>query len=392
MAPATILVPTVGGSCAPILDSIRYHSPDLVHFICSADNAHRKGTYTVVDGEGSACGDGRPNIVTQAHLRKDQYKIHIVEDPDDLDACYTDLNAVLAGLKESYPRARILADYTGGTKSLSSALVVAALNQQVELVLIRGKRHDLIRVTDGMTYPHKVSIASVAVDRQFSLTHALEKERDYAAAVRTIETTTAQQAVPREHQEQLVDHLQLARAFDAWDKFDHIRAFVLFEALSKPVRTALRKNGYYDALLAIIHSRAAVDDAFKEEAEPLLSRPLEGAHGYEVVEDLLLNADRREQQGRYDDATARIYRAVELTGQLLLRREHDTNTASVPVAAIPEALREKYGIGEETESIQIGLKMSHELIAALDTDGFGALWDEWGGGCVTPCLCGTSPS
>jgi hypothetical protein len=32
-------------------------------------------------------------------------------------------------------------------------------------------------------------------------------------------------------------------------------------------------------------------------------------HGYEIVEDLLLNAERRAMQDRYDDAVGRLYRA-----------------------------------------------------------------------------------
>lgn len=375
--PSKILVATVGGSCAPIVDSIRYHGPDRVYFICSDDNPHRPGTHTVVSGPGLPC-QGEPSIVVQCHLEESQYKIVLIDDPDDLDHCYAVLTRLLASVKQQYPRAKILADYTGATKSLSSGLVIAALDQHVELVLIRGKRHNLKTVTEGMTYPHRVSIDTVAVDRQFGLTAAFEKSRDYSAVVHTIETTTSQVNVPREQRDQIVEHLQLARAFSAWDKFDHLQAQVLIDALSKPVRVAVEKHGYSAALLSIIHSRAQIDPSFGEEAASILKRPIEGTHGFEVVEDLLLNADRRHHQKRYDDATARIYRAAELAGQIFLRRFHDIPAEEVSHTDVPQRLRDEWRLADDQERpLRLGLMKTHQLLAVLDPDGCGLLWDQW---------------
>jgi hypothetical protein len=46
-------------------------------------------------------------------------------------------------------------------------------------------------------------------------------------------------------------------------------------------------------------------------------------HGYEIVEDLLLNAERRAMQDRYDDAVGRLYRALELLVQIRLLQTYD---------------------------------------------------------------------
>ena len=43
--------------------------------------------------------------------------------------------------------------------------------------------------------------------------------------------------------------------------------------------------------------------------------------GYELVQDLLLNAERRGRRGWYDDAVARLYRAIELLAQTYIRLE-----------------------------------------------------------------------
>ena len=49
-----------------------------------------------------------------------------------------------------FPGARFVADYTGGTKTMTAALVCAALqSDDVELQLVSGARRDLVGVVDG---------------------------------------------------------------------------------------------------------------------------------------------------------------------------------------------------------------------------------------------------
>jgi CRISPR-associated protein (TIGR02710 family) len=46
-----------------------------------------------------------------------------------------------------------------------------------------------------------------------------------------------------------------------------------------------------------------------------------GVTGYELVQDLILNAERRGMRGHYDDAVARLYRALELLAQTYILHE-----------------------------------------------------------------------
>jgi hypothetical protein len=54
--------------------------------------------------------------------------------------------------------------------------------------------------------------------------------------------------------------------------------------------------------------------------DPSLDPPI-SITGYELVQDLLLNAERRGCRGWYDDAVARLYRATELLAQTYIRLE-----------------------------------------------------------------------
>ncbi|MDB9309098.1 hypothetical protein PN471_10700 [Aphanizomenon sp. CS-733/32] len=71
-------------------------------------------------------------------------------------------------------------------------------------------------------------------------------------------------------------------------------------------------------LKCVINSRGQIDEKFDS------SNGTEG-HGYEIVQDLILNAERRATQQRYDDAVGRLYRALELLAQIRLLKAFDND-------------------------------------------------------------------
>ena len=118
-----------------------------------------------------------------------------------------------------------------------------------------------------------------------------------------------------------------------------------------------------------IASRGQLDRGFD------ISDGIKG-HGYEVVEDLLLNADRRASQQRYDDAVGRLYRAIELLEQIRLFRSYGILTGDVDVQKLPEALQGKYEAlrSPRSQKVQIGLFQSYELLSQLGNDPLGELF------------------
>ncbi|TGH17923.1 MAG: TIGR02710 family CRISPR-associated protein [Aphanocapsa feldmannii 277cI] len=111
----------------------------------------------------------------------------------------------------------------------------------------------------------------------------------------------------------------------------------------------------------------------------------EATTGYELVQDLPLNAERRVTQKRYDDAVGRLYRAMELTAQLLLccgvreRLCGDGKTKGI-IEHLPERLRSAY-LEKQKQSrkgegpLQLALTESYKLLADLDHP-VGARWNE----------------
>jgi len=100
-------------------------------------------------------------------------------------------------------------------------------------------------------------------------------------------------------------------------------------------------------------------------------------HGYEVVEDLLLNADRRASQKRYDDAVGRLYRAIELLEQMRLFKHYGILTGDMDISKLPDHLQPEYEARKANNSkkkIQLALFQSYDLLSKLDNDPLGELF------------------
>ncbi len=154
----TILLITVGGSPQPIITAIQSLNPDRTVFICS-DGA--RGSVSQVIGEGMPCEIRRgtevverlPNLPTylgmgdRFHPDTDLVRL---DNPDDLAECYGRIAAKINEIKTTDPNTQLLADYTGGTKTMSLALGMAALDYGVALYLTtNATRENLIRVERG---------------------------------------------------------------------------------------------------------------------------------------------------------------------------------------------------------------------------------------------------
>ncbi|MGB9904225.1 MAG: hypothetical protein ACPLQO_06100 [Desulfotomaculales bacterium] len=166
-----VLVVTVGGSDQPLVKAINFYRPDLTVFLCTQTEGENKGSLETVDGPGKVCRDrlcpfcgkkekeDRESIVKQAGIAGDAYKVLVVP-PDDPYQIY---ETALRVIKEHLDQGdEVIVDYTGGTKSMSVGLAMAAVEYpQCGLSLVKGKRLDLMRVRDGLErvtrlFPHPV--------------------------------------------------------------------------------------------------------------------------------------------------------------------------------------------------------------------------------------------
>jgi CRISPR-associated protein (TIGR02710 family) len=351
------LLLTVGGSHQPILRSIQQNQPDFVHFICSDDCGRTPGSYTQVLGKGKVLKSrydlaqpDLPNIATLAGLTDDSYEVHRIRHFDNLNDCYLTSMELIEHLHKELGNATIIADYTGGTKSMTAGLAAAALDDgRCEIRLVVGERRDLDKTADKTEFVRPIQVWDTQVKRRMRAANELVSRFDYAGAARLLEETAARFASDIVL-DMLKRWLSLCRAFDAWDQFDHGTARQLLD----PYRGVVDS---YKTFLALV---------------------LEGrGHGFELVEDLLLNAERRGVQGRYDDAVGRVYRAAELTAQIWLKQRHGIETANVDITLVPTVMRELLEKdSDEKGTIKIGLLRAWDLIMSYPNDSVGEYFNQ----------------
>lgn len=312
-----VLILTVGGSPEPILKAVELHQPDEVIFACSAppcpspslEQVHGAGTPCrhIVDGQ----EEMRPNLVTQLALRGFRPDLQLIElpDPDDLHDCLRRLRSFLQTLPERFSQLELCGDFTGGTKSMSTALAFALLDQRVTLSVVSGPRENLVRIdrSEGLHVIDPIPFLAhrLLKDRLPSLLDAhlygrarsllIDFQRDHAGLLSELQERCLKT---------LINRLQI---LVLWDRFRWREALDLAEhvQLSKTwpelwnwwlrVEASLEWNPQDSTAVAIT--------------------------GYELVQDLLLNAERRGRRGWYDDAVARLYRAIELLAQTYIRLE-----------------------------------------------------------------------
>ena len=355
-----ILLVTVGGSPAPIIRSIKEYHPDFVYFICSEGPLPR-GTEELVDGKGDPCGDKRKarcpkcgemfflgdpkgkSIVFQTGLEAHQYRIWTVSDPDDLTECYTKLKEISEEICSRFPgENEIVANYTGGTKTMSVALAYSAcLNRDWKLALNVGPRTDVVKVRGHdvfITLDKSIAIVDYELRR---VKDALAKY-DYSQA-ESILRDLLKEPLDQDRRKELLTLYQKIRGFRLWDQFKH--------------REALELISIFGGDLA--------DYIFQ--IKDILGQ-LKKGNPYAKVADLINNSLRRKHQGRYDDAVARLYRATEMFGQIALDRDFnlDPNFTIEDLSTVnTEVAKDYQGFVRSGGRVLLGLDKTYSLLFDL---------------------------
>jgi CRISPR-associated protein (TIGR02710 family) len=254
----TVLLCTVGGSHQPILTALREIAPAHVCFLCTGRDpaTGTRGSCHQVDGKGAPVEvrqrDGSverlPNIATQAGLGEGSFQVREVP-ADDLDGAVRIVIEVIADLAERFPDARIVADYTGGTKTMTAALVMAALEAEgVDLHLVTGARGDLSQVHDGSQASLEVSTEGIRLRRAMAPYLAAWRRHAYGEAAEGL----ARLPLPRsaERRARLQIARDLSRAFDAWDRFDHAEALGLCDIYRSRLGPVLGRSLLFLSILA----------------------------------------------------------------------------------------------------------------------------------------------
>jgi CRISPR-associated protein (TIGR02710 family) len=353
-APRTLLICTVGGSPEPVAAAIHEWKPLTVRFVVTPQSK----------------GDIESKILPMAQekgtaLDAGRYELLELTDGEDLPGCLDQLRELAPEVRDWKGRGegfRVVVDFTGGFKTMSAALALHASRWPCHFSYVGGKE----RTKDGLgvVVPGAETII-FQVNPWDALGHqavddfiVLFDQRAFVAAAAVAEKV--KRRIDRlDRKGELSALEQLACGFEAWDRFDHagaLRALGNVEKRFNDLRAVLgadRAKRVLGELKRCQKHLVTLDKAI----------PPSRLH----VLDLLANARRCREEGRVDDAVARLYRAIEATAQVALREGHEIeSTEKVPLAHVPAELRSEWASREKDGVVALGLQDAYKLLAVLD--------------------------
>ncbi|HPD61720.1 MAG TPA: TIGR02710 family CRISPR-associated CARF protein, partial [Thermodesulfobacteriota bacterium] len=152
----------------------------------------------------------------------------------------------------------------------------------------------------------------------------------------------------------------------AWDNFEHAKALKVFSAGIKRLELCVK-----------FHVESSISDYFQQVAKSYFTlieikdktEFFKTLHPI-LVRDMVSNAARRASQNKYDDAVARLYRALEMVGQIAFQEKTGCSTSRVRPDVIPEALRQeytqKYYSANKNEKLQLPLYATFRVLKELN--------------------------
>ena len=293
---STGLILTMGLAPDPLIFSIKEQQADYVVFIGTNESLKASVDETVL----------------QAQLRPSQYdKLAIKDSPDEIGTLCELFQSAKNWLEEQGAD-RIIADPTGGRKWMSAGAVMVASFLGIPMMYVDSRFDQKL----GKVDPESMKIVQLgnAYDQTGFIIAAKGIDAynnfHFEQASHYFEQITPTNA----HKQSLFNGLaNLCTALARWDRFEHYGETVsagLFAAIQQ-IEQALR-SGAGNAELANF------SDQVKQFAAKI--REMEGTQALSIdfVTDIFLNAGRRLQLNRFDDAIARHYRTLEAVSQYCL--------------------------------------------------------------------------
>lgn len=368
---------SVGGSPQPLIYSLNRQHPDYVIYFTS------RQTRVLV----------REAIEPALEFRPCDHDLIVTPDGEDLLVSVAKLLKDVPELLEQWQLnfEDLSADYTGGTKTMAAAVVLALTSHGCLFSYVGGVERDKAGtgvVMDGrekMLYlKNPWDVLAVEKLREIEL---LFNRCRFQSAIDVAHKAT----LVTEENRLLFSALEHAgEGYALWDGFYYDKAFNIMKRAESALaslsacggRPALRN--FYEQVSA---GRASLERLCLEANRLIKANPArrkggiteehKAVDGRLLILDLLANAVRRaECEHKYDDAVARLYSAVEKIAKLRLKVAWDIDNSDVDADRVPEeacpfdletcrVVREDPG-GQKTQGpIVLPLRKSYELLAAL---------------------------
>lgn len=261
-------------------------------------------------------------------------------DEEDVNACFAHFDSIIKGLiDKGFAANEILIDFTRGTKSMSAALVMAAILHDIpRLRYITGKKRNATgAVIPGTELIKEVSTISVNARKILAAAEGFLRNSLFSAALELLpDPDGLDTALWTDDLINDVRTLKPCATFYAhWDRFD-------YKSASDICLPQQKNNGRMSIFIPSKQTQKWVSTLA---AEMPVDFNKKATWLRRLAVDLLANGERRILHRQYEDALLRAYRVLELAGQVRLF-EKGLDSANLPreheaVKKLQEKLRKK---------------------------------------------------
>lgn len=350
--PKAILI-SLGGTSAPLIYSLNLQRPDYICFFVSEESKE------------SIDKDILPNL----DFKPKHHDWIVTTSAESLSECFRTISRELPRILRRWqvdPK-ELIVDYTGGTKTMSVALALVTIDSTSVFTYVGGierSKKGVGIVLNGRERMWHLDNPwdEIAVIERKEAALLFNKAR-YSSAAETFSRILEKVSENNIHFFQALK--TLSEGYDLWDRFQHkeakkklfsIRDILSAYALGKddrsfePTLNIFKKNLQY-----------LVEIENNNEKRGLLR-----------CYDLIANAQRRaEMEKKYDDAMARLYRALEALAQYRLASKHGIKTSNVVLNKLPDFLKEGYKrkyFDNREGKMKLPLYASYQLLKELNDE------------------------
>ncbi len=299
----TALIITIGLATEPSIKRINKLKPDLVYFIHSIKS--KENTLFIIE-----------------ETKIKNYKFKLLDDHESVDDAFIKSLECINELKSEY---NIVGDFTVGTKPMVAGLVMACYAYEGCDCVYLGEsdedsRHNKmgpVKSGQEKTKNQENPFENYAINEIKSGREFFDKYQFIAAKENF--TNAKLKLKDSSLKEKSKIFIKIVNFYDYWDKFndslddiklnEYLKEMILDEINSKDVLKEYFENKIPDFFKQMKNNKKFLDKKISENTSESIDY---------YLPDLLNNAERRISEGKYDDAVARLYRAMELISQIRL--------------------------------------------------------------------------
>lgn len=232
-----------------------------------------------------------------------------IKDVDDFEEIFKKINKQIENTNNI-----IKIDYTSGTKTMTMAACIAATVNQCELIFVSGDRNEDSIIEESSRFIKKQDLNEVFKARLFNEIKDLFNNYRFNQGLDRLESIRADEDEDLKYLK--MGYELLFVTYKHWDDFNHKQAYKKFS------------TGFYIDF-------SEFENQLKRNymALEILNDRENEYYDFYLIGSLMNNAFRRAEEGKYDDAVARLYRAIEHISQIELEK-YDINPYDVDIDRI----------------------------------------------------------